>query len=70
MTKREQERDQRLAAIIFFTAVQAVVGTVTVRDVLRRRPDEVRGPKLLWLAWGGSNNLGSAAYWLLGRKRS
>jgi hypothetical protein len=70
MTKREGPDGRRRAAIIFFTAVQAVVGTVTVRDVIRRRPDLVRGPKLLWMIWGGTNTLGSAAYWLFGRKRA
>jgi hypothetical protein len=70
MTNGEQPgRRRRNAVIIALTALQAVVGTVTVRDVIRRRPDQVRGPKLLWLAWGGSNTLGSAAYWLFGRKR-
>lgn len=71
MAKREQQGDRRRrnAVIIALTAVQAVVGTFTVRDVIRRQPDLVRGPKALWLAWGGSNTLGSAAYWLFGRKR-
>lgn len=67
MTKRER---RPFAVIIFLTAVQAVVGTVTVRDVLRREAQDVRGPKPLWIVWGGSNTLGSAAYWLFGRKRS
>lgn len=70
MTDGEQhDRRRRRAVIIALTAVQAVVGTVTVRDVIRRRPDSVRGPKLLWMVWGGSNTLGSAAYWLFGRKK-
>ena len=71
MVKREQrgDRRRRTAVIIALTAVQAVVGTVTVRDVMRRQPDQLRGPKPLWLVWGASNTLGSAAYWLFGRKR-
>jgi len=71
MAKHEQQGDRRrrLAVITVLTAVQAVVGTFTVRDVIRRRPDQVRGPKALWLIWGGSNTLGSAVYWLFGRKR-
>jgi len=48
---------------------QAVVGTITVRDVAARPSDQVRGPKLLWKVWGGTNMLGSALYWLIGRKR-
>jgi hypothetical protein len=70
MSNGEQgDRQRRRAVIIALTAVQAVVGTVTVRDVIRRQPQDVRGPKLLWMVWGGSNTLGSAAYWLFGRKR-
>ena len=66
MTKRAP---RPVAVIIAATAVQAVVGTLTVRDVLRRQPELVRGPKPLWVIWGGGNTLGSAAYWLFGRKR-
>jgi hypothetical protein len=58
-----------LGVIIVLTAVQAVVGTVTVRDISRRRPELVRGPKLFWKIWGGTNTLGSAAYWLFGRRK-
>jgi hypothetical protein len=49
--------------------VQAVVGTLTVRDISRRTPDQVRGPKLLWKLWAGSNTLGALGYWLVGRRR-
>jgi hypothetical protein len=48
---------------------QAVVGTVTVLDISQRRPELVRGPKLFWKLFGGSNTLGSAAYWLFGRRK-
>ena len=66
----KQKFGQReLAVLIVSTAFQAVVGTVTVRDISRRQPELVRGPKLLWKIWGGSNTLGSAAYWLFGRKK-
>jgi hypothetical protein len=50
-------------------AAQAVIGTLTVRDINRRADDEVRGPKLLWRLWGGSNMFGAAVYWLVGRRR-
>jgi hypothetical protein len=70
MAKQEHERDRRpLAVLIVLTVVQAVVGTVTVRDISQRRPELVRGPKLFWKVWGGSNTLGSAAYWLFGRRK-
>ena len=48
---------------------QAVVGPLTVRDVSRRTPDQVRGPRWLWQIWGGTNLAGAAAYWLIGRRR-
>jgi hypothetical protein len=66
-----QQRDQRhVAVLVALTAAQAVVGTLTVRDISRRQPELVRGPKLFWKIWGGTNTLGSAVYWLFGRKRA
>lgn len=50
-------------------AVQAVVGTFTVRDISRRSAEQVRGPRLLWKLWAGSNTFGALVYWLVGRKR-
>jgi hypothetical protein len=62
--------DQRgRAVVIALTAVQAVIGTFTVMDISKRPPELVRGPKLFWKLWGGTNTLGSAAYWLIGRRR-
>ena len=57
------------AVVIALTAVQAVIGTLTVRDISRRAPERIRGPKLFWKLWGGTNTLGSAAYWLVGRRK-
>lgn len=68
MAVRKPERCG-LAVVIALTVVQVVVGTITVRDISRRQPELVRGPKLLWKLWGGSNTLGSAAYWFIGRRR-
>jgi len=51
-------------------AAQLVLGPLTVRDVSRRPREQVRGPKILWKLWGGTNLAGVAAYWLIGRKRS
>jgi len=59
--------DPRLLTVLL--VAQAVIGTLTVRDVERRPADEVRGPKTVWKVWGGTNMLGAALYWLLGRKR-
>jgi hypothetical protein len=60
--------DPRLLTVLL--VIQAVIGTLTVRDISARPSDQVRGPKLLWKMWGGTNTLGSALYWLIGRKRS
>ena len=55
--------------LLALALLQAVAGTLTVRDV-KNRPDElVRGPKLLWKLWGGTNLAGVAVYWLWGRKK-
>jgi hypothetical protein len=50
-------------------AAQVVVGGLTVRDISRRQPGEIRGPRLLWKIWGGTNAFGSLVYWLVGRRR-
>ncbi len=57
------------AVVIALTAVQAVIGTLTVLDISKRPPERVRGPKLFWKLWGGTNTLGSATYWLIGRRK-
>ena len=49
--------------------IWAVVTPYMWRDLRRRGPDQVRGPKWLW--WIASANLsGSAAYWLWGRREA
>ena len=58
-----------LIVLAIVVPAQAVIGTITVRDISRRQSDLIRGPKLFWKIWGGSNTLGSAAYWLVGRKK-
>ena len=47
----------------------AVVTPFMWRDLRRRAPDQVRGPKWIW--WVLSTNVsGSVAYWLCGRKEA
>lgn len=48
--------------------VQGVIGTLTVRDLARRTAEQVRGPKWLWRLWGGTNMVGAATYWIVGRR--
>lgn len=50
-------------------AVQAAIAAVTLRDIAQRPADRIRGPKWLWRIFGTANTAGSAAYWLVGRKR-
>lgn len=64
--------DEKRKKALLVAAVLAVWAAVTPfmwRDLRRRSPGQVRGPKWLW--WIASANLsGSAAYWLFGRKTS
>ena len=67
MAKKLTRRQARIvgAAVV----VQLVIGLLTLRDISRRPADRVRGPKWLWRILGTANTSGSAAYWILGRKR-
>jgi hypothetical protein len=49
--------------------VHAMIATLTWRDIKRRTPAQVRGPKAVWRTASAANTLGSAAYWLFGRRR-
>jgi hypothetical protein len=59
--------DKRIAGAA--VAAQIVVGFFTLRDIKRRGKDGVRGPRIIWAIWGGTNTLGSAMYWIFGRRR-
>ena len=49
-------------------AIWSVVTPFMWRDLRSRSPEQVRGPNWLW--WLLSSNLsGSAAYWLVGRRK-
>lgn len=67
-SKRGDWRPRALVAVL--VGAQIVIGSITVQDVRRRPPELVRGPRLLWMLWGGTNTLGAALYWLLGRRRA
>jgi hypothetical protein len=60
---------QRQAAVLA-AAVEAVVTAAALRDLGRRRPDEVRGPKLLWRLSFVVQPFGPLAYFLAGRRRT
>lgn len=49
MTEKKKVNPRIIGAAI---AVQAVIGGLTIRDISKREPGEVRGPRLLWKIWG------------------
>ncbi len=62
-------KDQKTRLVVVAVAVQAVVAALTIRDINNRPDEAIRGPKRLWRLLGSINTTGSAAYWILGRKR-
>ena len=50
-------------------AVEVVLITAAERDIQRRPPEGIRGPKLLWRAVATQNVIGPAAYFGFGRRR-
>lgn len=57
-------------AVIVGGAVELVLTTVAVVDLVRRPREQVRGPKPLWCASFVVQPVGPIAYLLLGRRRS
>lgn len=64
--KRMTKQKRRIAAVL--TATQLVAGPLTLRDLARRSDDQIRGPRLLWKLWAGTNLAGVATYWAVGRR--
>ena len=56
------------AAIVTGGIVEVVLTTLAVRDLIRRRRDDVRGPKLLWGVGMVVQPFGPLAYLLAGRR--
>jgi hypothetical protein len=50
--------------------VHLTVMTLTWRDLRGRPSAQVRGNKKAWRAASALNTTGSAAYWLIGRRRA
>ncbi|WP_370079936.1 hypothetical protein [Streptacidiphilus sp. MAP12-16] len=55
-----------LAAV---AVVHVTAAAFTWRDLRARTARQVRGDKRIWRVASAVNTLGSAAYWLLGRRR-
>lgn len=58
--------DKRILAAIGVVHVTAVA--LTWRDLRSRSAEQVRGDKKAWQTASALNTLGSAAYWLFGRR--
>jgi hypothetical protein len=68
--KRWSELSQRQrGAIVGSGVVQLILLVVALADLRRRPPDQVNGPKPLWLAISFVNFVGPLAYFAFGRKR-
>ena len=64
---RLTDRQKKILGVVL--VVHLVVARLTLRDLRRRHPAAVRGPKRLWRLWVLMNTTGSVAYWLFGRRR-
>jgi len=62
-------KDQKTRLVAVAVIVQGVIAALTLRDINKRPAQAVRGPKRLWRVLGTVNTTGSAAYWIIGRKR-
>jgi hypothetical protein len=58
------------AAIVAITAWNLWLTVTSERDIQRRSPDQVRGPKLLWRLVCLTNSVGPLAYFRWGRRPS
>jgi hypothetical protein len=68
--KRWDELPQwQQAGIAALSAVEIVLTTMAVVDIVRRPTTQVRGPKGLWVLGFSVQPFGPVAYLLLGRRR-
>lgn len=58
------------AAVVALAAVEVVLTTVALVDLVRRPGAQVRGPKPLWAAGCFVQPVGPVAYLVLGRRPS
>jgi hypothetical protein len=56
-------------AIVVGALVELILTTIALRDLVRRRPDEVRGWKLGWVLTFFVQPIGPVLYFLFGRRR-
>lgn len=65
-TKKSQRKGLR--TVLRYLPFHIAVAAFTWRDIERRPAERIRGDKRLWKIASSVNTLGSAAYWLAGRK--
>lgn len=64
----ELSRSKQIA-VIGSAAVQLALLVAALRDLSRRSPNEVKGPKWLWAGISFINFFGPAAYFTVGRRK-
>jgi hypothetical protein len=64
----KRKLDPRVLACLI--VLHVVVATFTWRDIERRDPSQIRGPKWLWRIATAVQTGNSFAYWVFGRKRT
>jgi hypothetical protein len=65
-----QKRKPNKLVFAIIGVVHLTVMTLTWRDLRSRPPGQVRGNKKIWRVASALNTIGSAAYWLFGRRRA
>jgi hypothetical protein len=60
---------QQRAAVVGAGMVQLALQVAALKDLRRRRPDQVNGSKAMWVALSFVNVLGPLAYLVFGRRR-
>jgi hypothetical protein len=71
MTKRswsEMSQAQR-RGVVFGAIVQLLLQAAALRDLRRRTPEELNGPRWAWVCATFVNTVGPCAYFLFGRRR-
>lgn len=63
-TRKSNKLVLAAVAVVHVTAV-----TLTWRDLRDRPAGQVRGNRKVWRVASAANTVGSAAYWLVGRRR-
>lgn len=54
--------------LLLFVIGHVLVAAWTWRDIQQRPAQKIRGSKGLWRLLSAANTLGSASYWLVGRR--